>query len=132
MTKYKKPIFVLVMVLIGVVLTVTWVERPKRIRQEFVGHLYHERYDSAALMLSAPCVIGLEPDGSLTLVDQRGNSTVVPATKLPFKVGGGDPQRPGDISMTALGRSTNGILHTPPVIIYLSVDGGKIRIENVN
>ena len=132
MTKFKKSLLALAVLLVGIALTVSWIERPKRIRKEFFDHLYHERYEEAALMLNAPCAIELAPDGSLTLVDHKGNSTAVPETKLPFKVGGGEPKRTGVHSMTALGNSTNGILDSPAVIIYLSVEGGKIRIESVD
>jgi len=34
--------------------------------------------------------------------------------------------------MTALGESTDGILHSPPGITYLRSDGGKISIEISN
>jgi hypothetical protein len=66
------------------------------------------------------------------MIDHNGNSMTVPATKLPFKVGGGKPESPSDFSMTALGNSTNGVLDTPAVIIYLSIDGGKVRIDKVD
>ena len=87
-------------------------------------------------MLRAPSASEVAPDGALILVDHNGNSTVVPSEKLPFKVGGGRLDT-GDINMTALGASTNGILHSPPAVLYLSYDGGmirfggKIRIESV-
>ena len=132
MTNFKKSLLALAVLLVGIGLTVSWIERPKRIRLEFFGHLFHERYEEAALMLNAPCAIELAPDGSLTLVDHKGNSTTVAETKLPFKVSGGKSKRPGVHSMTALGNRTNGILDSPAVTIYLSVEGGKIRIESLD
>lgn len=82
-------------------------------------------------MLINPCAILLGPDGSLTLVDQQGNSTTVPATKLPFQLGGGETKRPGLHSMTALGNRAAGTLDSAAVTMYLSVAGSKIRIESV-
>ena len=83
-------------------------------------------------MVRAPSSIDVSQNGELVLIDHNGNSMTVPATKLPFKVGGGNPKSPSDFSMTALGNSTNGVLDTPAVIIYLSIDGGKVRIDKVD
>jgi hypothetical protein len=132
MTKHTKPALAIAAVLVGITLTAWWVQRPQRTTEKFAGHLSHERYEEAALMLNAPSAIEVTPDGGLILIDHAGNSTAVPATKLPFRVGGGEPDRPGDFSMTALGSSANGFLETPPVIIYLRIQGGKIRIESVD
>lgn len=119
-------------VLVGIALAVWRIERPTRIANKFAGNLFHERYEDAALMLRAPSTIKMAPDGSVTLVDCTEKSTTVPASKLPFKAGGGKPDRTSDFSMTALGKSTNGALDSPPVIIYLSIDGGKLRIVRVD
>ena len=132
MTKFKKPILTVAVVLVCIVLTVWWGQRPKRITQEFAGHLFHERYEEAAKMLRAPCAIRLATDGTLTVVDHTGTSTRVPAKRLPFKTGGGTQDDASDFSMTALQGSTNGTLDTPAVIVYLSIDGGKVRIESVD
>ena len=132
MSKFKIFILATAGLLAAVTSTVWWVERPKRTRMEFFGHLYHERYDEAALMLSAPCDLKLAADGGITVVDQKGNTTAVSATKLPFLVSGGNARRPGVHTMTALGESTNGILASPPVIIHLSVEDGKVSIEKVD
>ncbi len=83
-------------------------------------------------MLRAPSSLEVAPDGGLILVDHAGESTAVPATKLPFIVGGHDGVPDHDFSMTALGSSTNGVLDTPAVTLYLSVDGGKVRIKGVD
>lgn len=132
MSKFKKLILTAAVLLIGITLAFWWSQRPKRITQEFAGHLFHERYDDAAKMLHTPCKMELASDGSLTLVDHTGNSTTVPAKRLPFKIGGGKEDDDSDFSMTALQGSTNGILDTPPVRLYLSIDGGKVRIESVD
>ncbi|MGI9570678.1 MAG: hypothetical protein ACR2PH_13315 [Desulfobulbia bacterium] len=98
-----------------------------------MSDLYHERYEEAARMLRAPSAIAVASDGALNVIDHAGKSTVVPVEQLPFKVNGDA----GDIRMIALGPSTDGILHSPPVVLHLSYDGGvtrfggKIRIESV-
>ena len=82
-------------------------------------------------MLSAPSAIEVASDGGLTLVDQAGNATAVSEARLPFHSGGGKPDGPGDFSMTALQGAKNGQVDEP-VVIYLGLDGGKIRIERVD
>ena len=108
-----------------------WVYRPGRVTSEFVGHLSHERYEDAAQMLSAPSAIEVASDGGLTVVDHAGNSVTVQEARLPFLSGGGEPDGPGDFSMTALQGGKNGQVDEP-VVIYLGLDGGKIRIERVD
>lgn len=113
-------------------LLATWlVHRSEKITQEFAGHLSQERYEQSAQMLRTPSSMELSPAGDLVLIDYAGNSTTIPKDKLPFKVGGGQTKNPSDFAMTALGKSSNGILDTPAVILYLSVDGGKVRIDKV-
>jgi len=97
-----------------------------------MGHLYHQRYDEAAQMLSEPSAIEVAADGQVTLIDHNGNRTNVPTAKLPFMVGGGTEAQPGKFSMTALGPSSNGVLETPALTLYLSLDGSKVRIERLN
>ena len=135
MTTFNKSLLVLAVAL-GVVLaciavTVSWLEGPNHVRKEFFDHLFNERYEEASLMLNAPSQIELASDGRLAIVDHKGNSIAVPATNLPFIVGGGEPKQSGVHSMTALGNRTNGVLDSPPVTIYFSVEGSKIRIESV-
>ena len=105
-----------------------WVYRSDRVTLAFVGHLSHERYEQAAQMLIAPSAIKVASEGGLTVVDHAGNSVTVPEARLPFHSGGGKPDGPGDFSMTALQGAKNGQVENP-VFIYLSLDGGKIRIE---
>ena len=131
MSKLKKPILG-VLCVFAVFYLATWVVyRPDKTTQDFAGHVYRARYNEAADMLTAPCSIKLETDGGLTLVDRAGKSTVVPPAQLPFKVGGGRPDAPGDFSMTALGNSTNGRLDAPAIVMYLTVEGGKVCIDHV-
>lgn len=132
MTNHKKLALTIVAVFAGIALTVWWIDRPRRITQEFASHLFHERYEEAAAMVHAPSEIKMAPDGGLTLIDVTGNSTDAPAAKLPFKVGGGRPGHLSNFTMTALGDSTNSVLDSPPVSIYLSIDGGKIRIDRAD
>ena len=82
-------------------------------------------------MLSAPSAIDVVSGGGLTLVDHAGNSVTVQEARLPFHSGGGEPDGPGDFSMTALQGGKNGQVDEP-VVIYLGLDGGKIRIERVD
>ena len=82
-------------------------------------------------MLSAPSAIEVASDGALTLIDHAGNSTTVQKARLPFLSGGGKPDGPGDFSMTALQGAKDGQVDEP-VVIYLGLDGGKIRIERVD
>lgn len=131
MSRLKKTFLALSLLLVGVQLTVWLVHRPTRVTQQFVGHLSQERYSDAAGMLVAPSAIIPTPDGNLAVVDETGRSVEVLASQLPFSSGGGKADGPGEFSMTALGSSTNGLLDEPAVILYLSTNGGEIRIERV-
>ncbi len=131
MTKSHKIILALTFVFAGILATLWLVNRPKQIAQTFVGHLSHQRYSEAGQMLQTPSAIKVVSEGGIVLVDRAGNSTTVPAERLPFFVGGGQPNGPGDFAMTALQGSINGKV-APVVIAYLSIDGGKIHIERVD
>ena len=131
MSNLRKLILGVVCVFAVVYLATWFVHRSNRTTERFAYHVFRAQYSDAAEMLTAPCSVRLEADGGLTLVDRTGKSTVVPQGQLPFKVGGGQPNALGDFSMIALGSSTNGMLDAPAVIMYLSVEGGKIRIEHV-
>ena len=135
MTKAKKKLVTLAVVVASIALTAwmtAWmIERPHRITEAFVGHLSHERYAQAKQMLQAPSDIKVVSEGGIVLVDRAGNSTTVAAERLPFIVGGGKLDGPGDFSMTALQNLRNGQLYSPGVIAYLSIEGGKIHIERV-
>ena len=132
MNNRNKIILALTVVFAAIASTASLVERPKRITEAFVGHLSHERYEEAEQMLQAPCALKMTLDGGIVLVDRAGNSTAIPADKLPFLVGGGKPNGPGDFAMTALGDRTNAQLNSPAVIAYLSIEGSKIHIERVD
>lgn len=132
MSKLKKPILVALCVFAVFYLATWFVLRSDRTTRNFADHVYRGRYNEAAEMLTAPCSIKLEADGGLTVVDRAGKSTVVPPGQLPFKVGGGRLDAAGDFSMTALGSSTNGRLDAPAIIMYLSVEGGRISIDHVD
>ena len=106
--QYMKPALVIAAVLVALALTYSWFQKSKRTTEEFAGHLNHERYEEAALMLSAPSALEVAPDGALTLVDNAGKSTTVSAAKLPSIVGGQDGALDHDFKMTAPGSSTNG------------------------
>ena len=108
-----------------------WFERPQRITQEFAWHLFHERYSEANSMFEGGSSVRSLPEGGLLVSDQAGNSVTVPKEKLPFKVSGGKARQTCDFSMTALGGSVGGVLSTPPVVLYLNVEGGKVRIERI-
>lgn len=82
-------------------------------------------------MLSVPSAISVDSSGGLRLVDHAGNVTEVQKARLPFLAGGGQQDGPGDFSMTALQGAKNGKVEDP-VVIYLGVDGAKIRIERVD
>jgi len=132
MLKYK-VILLVVVFLVGVgALVYAWVDLPRRTVQAFAGDLYHQRYQEAAGMLRPPSALGLDSDGGLILVDRTGRSIVVPGAKLPFKVAGGGGGPEHDLKMMALGPSTNGILDSTPVTLYLSGAGGKVTIEAVD
>lgn len=132
MKKYTKTALAIAAVLVGLGLTYSRFQRPMRTTQAFVGHLYHERYEEAALMLRAPSALEVASDGGLILVDNEGNLKTVLAAKLPFIASAGSDGGPDhDFQMTALGSSTNGVLDTPAVVLYLSIDAGKVRIQSV-
>jgi hypothetical protein len=132
MSKLRIPLLGVLCVFAVVYLATWFVFRSDRTTEKFADLVYRARYKEAAEMLTAPCSIKLETDGGLRLVDRAGKSTVVPPGQLPFKVGGGRPDAPGDFSMTALGSATNGILDAPAIIMYLSVEGGRICIDQVD
>jgi len=133
MIKYMKPALAVAALLLGIALVAWWLERPGRTTSEFAHHLYSESYEEAARMLRSPSALEVASDGGLILVDRAGASTAVPATKLPFNIVLDDAEEfPHDFKMIALGSSTDGILDTPPVILYLSVDGGQVHLEGVD
>ncbi len=118
-------------ILICLTVTNWWVYLPGHTTGAFVGHLSHERYEEAALMLIAPSAIEVDSNGGVVLVDHAGKPTAVPEARLPFLAGGGRSDGLGDFSMTALQGSQNGRVEGA-MTVYLSVDGGKIRIERVD
>jgi hypothetical protein len=131
MTNRSKLIFIAVVAIIGFAVTVELIQRPSRLRAQFIGNLYHERYDQAAEMLLPPSAIEASPDGNLTIVSHDRDSVTIPATKLPFMSGGGSSLKSDEFSVTALGPSTDGILHTPGVVLRLTLDGYKVRIVSI-
>ena len=130
MSRYLWLLLVAVLLLVGTGVTISWLGKPRRMAEQFIGNLYSERYDDAARMLHAPSSLIVETDGSLTLVDKNGNSTSVPSEKLPFIASDMDSHE-HDFAVTALGPSTNGILHSPPVTLYLKRVGGEVSIEAI-
>jgi hypothetical protein len=131
--KHKNALLAASAVVVGLALAAWWFQRPLRTTEAFAGHLNHERYEEAARMLRAPSSLVVAPDGGPTLVDEAGRSTSVPAAQLPFAAGGhAAPEYAGDFRMTALGPSTNGVLHSPAVTLHLAVDGGAVRIVGVD
>ena len=133
MNKRQIPILALALAAVFIFFAVAnwWAGRPGRVTSEFVGHLSNERYEEAAQMLIAPSAIEVISEGGLTLVDHTGGSVTVQEARLPFLAGGGKPDGPGDFSMTALQGAENGEVNEP-VVIYLGLDGAKIRIERVD
>lgn len=93
--------------------------------------MYHERYEEAAGMLHPPSSLSVEPDGDLVIVDRDGRAVSVPKDQLPFKAGGFDRDQVDTFKMTALGPSTNGILHHPPVALSMSLVGDEVVIETI-
>ena len=131
MTKFLKVLFAMVLVLVAVGAAIFWFDQPRRTTEQFVGNMYHERYEEAAGMLLAPSALNVESDGSLVIIDRNGRSITVPKIQLPFIVGGHDHEQEHDFNMTALGPSTEGILHDTPVTLYLSVVGSEVAIETM-
>jgi hypothetical protein len=107
-------------------------ERPKRVRSAFLGHLYHQRYAEAAAMLVAPSSVEHQPTGGLKVIAEDGTSKVVPASQLPFKAGGARSLADDQFGATALGPSTAGVLDSPAVSLRLSPDGDRVRIVSVD
>jgi hypothetical protein len=103
-----------------------------QVRSAFFGHMFAQRYDQAAAILTPPSAVALESDGTLTLTDRAGNATSVPAAQLPFKVSErpAEPRFPGR-TMMAIGPSTGGVSDFPMVTLYVSFDGGEAHIEGV-
>lgn len=118
--------------LLGLASGIAWsLPRPRRLLEEFAGHLSHERYPEAVQLLAAPSAIQLHPTGGLVVVDHQGNRHSVAKQRLPFLVGGGSPGHASDLSMTALQGNTGDPHIPPPVTIYLSTDWGRLRIDQV-
>jgi len=132
MTNRSKFIFLAVVATIGIVLVAEWVQRPGRLRAQFIGHLYHGRYVEADEMLLPPSAIVVGADGGLTIVAHDGGAMPVPATKLPFMSGGGRSLKSGEFSATALGPSTNGILNSDAVSLRLTLDGYNVCIVSID
>ena len=132
MSKGTKIILIAIAITTGVAATALRLDRPRRLRSQFIGNLYHARYDDAAEMLHPSSAIEQSPDGNLHVTAENGVATTVLSEKLPFKAGGGRSLKPEEFSATALGPSTNGILHTPAVSLRLTLDGVKVRIVSID
>lgn len=131
--KPKQVILATSALLVVLASTAWWQQRPRRTTEAFAGHISRGRHEEAARMVKAPSALEVAPDGGLILVDETGRPTLVPAAKLPFVVGGQDvPQIRCDLTMTALGPDTDGVLDTPAVTLHLNVDGGGVRIVGVD
>lgn len=128
MSKIVRTLLSVIVVLVAVGLTLAWFDQPRRTTERFVGNMYHERYEEAADMLVSPSALSVNPDGGLLIVDRDGRSISVPRVQLPFLAGGHDGEEEHDFKMTALGPSTDGILHQTPVTLYLTVAGGEVVI----
>ena len=142
MARNKVILFLTVLVIAAGGLAYFWFDQPRRTIEGFAGDLYHQRYDEAAGMLRAPSALSVDSNGGLVVVDKAGRSITVPKAALPFKVLGGEMKQylwsmggdggpEHDFKMIALGPSTDGTLHSPPVILYLGVAGAKVTIEDV-
>lgn len=131
MAKLLQVLLAGALLLLAVGVTVSWYDQPRRTTERFVGNMYHERYEDAAGMLHPPSALTVESDGALVIVDRNGRSISVPGDQLPFMAGGHDGDQAHDFKMTALGPSTDGILHDPPVTLYLSLVGGEVAIEAI-
>ena len=131
MKNYKSLLLIATLLIVSIALLFSWSVQSKRTTEKFVGNLYFERYDQAAQMLLPPSSLEVDPEGGLLLTDRNGQKTNIPKLKLPFIVGGHDGGPEHDFQMMALGPSTNGILETPPVSLYLTVMGGQVAIEAV-
>jgi len=132
MAKYEVIPFLLALVIGAGGLTCFWFDLPMRTTQGFAGALHHQRYQAAAGMLLPPSALRLDSEGGLDLVDEASGSRTVPKAKSPFKVSGGKGGPEYDFKMMALGPSTNGVLDSPPVTLYLGVVGGRVTIEAVD
>lgn len=119
--------------LLGIMALAMWlVERPRRVIEEFAGHVKRENYSAAAQLLEAPSLIRVAAQGDLIVVDCQGNETTVPQSLLPFIVGGGAEDGGNNFSMTALLGSRDGVLPAPPaVVLHLRYAGGRVRIQRV-
>ena len=82
-------------------------------------------------MLHPPSSLSVGLDGQLIIIDRNGSLISVPKVQLPFMAGGHEGDHDHDFKMTALGPSTNGILHDPAVTLYLKLVGDEVAIEAV-
>ncbi len=131
MKKYMWMLLVVILVILGAFLAFYIYDQPRRTTGEFIGNLYQQRYEDAAGMLHPPSSIVMNGEGSLVIVDKNLRSTTVPEVQLPFMSSGLNGAVEHDFAVTALGPSTNGILHHPPVTIYLNIVGDEVSIEMV-
>ena len=122
-------LIVVLFVLIGTIFS--WFDQPRRMTGQFIGSMYHERYEEAADMLHPPSSLRVDLDGQLVIIDRNGRSILVPKAQLPFMAGGHEGDHDYDFKMTALGPRTNGILHDPAVTLYLKLVGNEVAIEAV-
>lgn len=126
-----KGLLAVVVLLLAVGAGFRWFDEPRRTRQQFIGNMFHERYEEAAGMLHPPSSLSVDPVGNLVIVDRDGRSISVPKEQLPFKAGGFDRDQVGTFKMTALGPRRNGILRHPPVALSMSLVGDEVVIETI-
>lgn len=107
-------------------------DRPNRAMSSFIRLVGVGDFDAANALLREPCRFVQNESGDLNIADKEGGSIRLPKAKLPFLVS--DRARLkgiGDSSMTALGPSSNGILESNPVHLYLRKQGCSISIVQV-
>ena len=95
--KFKKLAVAASLIVIALWLATWLVHRPEKITQEFASHVSQERYEQSAQMLRAPSSMEVSTTGDLVLIDHAGNSITIPKNKLPFKVGGGQPESSSEV-----------------------------------
>ena len=121
-----------------------WMQAPNKAIERFIGHATAGRYVEADALLDGPSSIELATDGSLRIVDARGGSATIDPVGLPLMAGAAiakdlPPRSSMDrlygrdrAALSAVGDSSIAPLTSPPKVIHLAVERGRLTIESVD
>lgn len=135
MSKRTKWILAIVAAIFVVAQAVWSLQQPKVLADRFATLMADGKYGTAGDMLWPPCAIELVEGGGVILVDENGDKHGIPPSSLPFAMKGepewGVFKMVGKVAAPEEGEK-GAKQPQDAIVLRLSADGGKIRIEKVD